>query len=157
MTVEVTITGVSACECPSHARVVLRDEAGARNLQVRIHADAGQAMLAEMAGLASTRSAMVDLLGDVLGRAGTRLDRLTLCCSQGQLCAKLLLFGPDAASEVAVEPCEALLAAYRLRLPVFVEEEASRDGARTAGVPPVYRELMESLDLSGLGCEGERG
>ncbi len=153
MAVEVAIIGVSACECPSHARVVLRDEARGRNLQVRIHADAGQAMLAEMAGLASTRSAMVDLLGDVLSRAGACAERLTLCCSRGRLCAKLSVRATGSAGDddLMVEPCEALLAAYRLRLPVFVEEEPSDD----AGVPEIYRELVESLDLSGLGCEGE--
>jgi bifunctional DNase/RNase len=156
MAIEVAIIGVSACECPSHARVVLRDEAGRRNMQVRIHADAGQAMLAEIAGLASTRSAMVDLLGELLARAEVCADRLTLCCSRGRLCAKLSVRGPGSAEDgdLVVEPCEALLAAYRLRLPVFVEEEAPEEDS---GVPDVYRELVESLDLSGFGCEGERG
>jgi hypothetical protein len=47
---------------------VLRDDAGQRKLQVRIHADAGQA---EMAGMVSPRGALVDLLRDVVQAALT--------------------------------------------------------------------------------------
>lgn len=143
--VEVVIADVRPCECPSHARVVLRDDAGQRKLQVRIHADAGQALLAEMAGMVSPRGALVDLLRDAVQAAGWALSRVTLCCRGGRLCARLMLVGADGWNEVDAEPCEALVAACRMKLPVFVDE-TSDDGE----LPEVFREFVATLDMSGL-------
>ncbi len=149
MSVEVSIIGVTACECPGHARVVLRDEAGGRKLQVRVNVDAGQALLAEMAGVPSTHAGAIDLLRDAVDAAGGCIEQLTIGCRRGQLCARLSVRSADGLAEIDADPCEGLLTACRMHIPVFVEE-AEPGEIIGPDVPEIYREFVESLDLTGI-------
>lgn len=149
MAVEVSIIGVTSCECPGHARVVLRDEAGGRKLQVRVTLDAGQAMLAEMTGMASTHAGAIDLLRNAVEAAGGCIEHLTLGCRRGQLCARLGVRSADGLAEIDADPCEGLLTACRMHIPVFVEE-AGPNEIIGPDVPEIYREFVESLDLTGI-------
>lgn len=149
MSVEVSIIGVTSCECPGHARVVLRDEAGGRKLQVRVSVDAGQALLAEMTGMASTHAGAIDLLRNAVQAAGGCIEQLTLGCRRGQLCARLSVRSADGLAEIDADPCEGLVTACRMHIPVFIEE-ADPDQASGADVLDIYREFVESLDLAGI-------
>lgn len=145
---EVDIVGVTTCECPGHSRVVLRDGARNRKLQVRVSVDAGQALLAELAGIPSSRSLVIDLVRNAVEAAGGQIEQLTLGCRKGELCARLLVRSAEGSREVEAEPCDGLLTACRMGLPVFIETTDAAGG--DASVPEVYRAFVESLDLSGL-------
>ena len=128
---------------------MLRDEAGGRKLHVRVSVDAGQALLAEMAGVASTHAGAIDLLRHAVEAAGGCIEQLTLGCRRGQLCARLSVRSADGLSEIDADPCEGLLTACRMRIPVFIDE-ADADQVDGSDVPEIYREFVESLDLTGI-------
>jgi bifunctional DNase/RNase len=149
--VEFEIAGVRPCSCASHARVVLKESVTGRKLQVRVHADAGQDLLSELAGVASGRGRTADILRDTLAAIACSLEGVTLRCREGKLCAVLGVHGPNGSRNIDAEPCEALVVACRMKLPVFVEEQANDEA-----MPEAFKEFVASLDFSGLG-DAEHG
>jgi bifunctional DNase/RNase len=142
----VEIQSVQACACPGHARVVLRDPAARRSFRVRVHADAGQALLAEMNGISGDRAALITMMSDAMTAAGGRLDGLVIQPVDDDIHAWLHVVDAHGRERcIDAEPCEALILAYRLRLPVWVNISGRHDA-----VPEVYREVVETLDLEGL-------
>jgi len=146
----VEIAGVVACECPAHARVVLFDPQRRRKLYVRVHTQAGQVLLAELAGVPSQSAALVDLLRDALRAAGASFEAVTLRFENNDLCASVRLCGPQGRREIDTEPCEALLAACRMGAELFVDERTIEPPPRDQ-VPEAYRQAVETIDFSGLG------
>ena len=145
----VEIAGVVACECPEHARVVLFDPERRRKLRVRIHAHAGQALLAEIAGIPSDESAIIDLMRDALNASETSLDSVILRIEDDNLCAKVRVRRDRGVCEIEAEPCEALLVAKRLDVEVFVEDGSIAHRASDQ-IPAAYRRVVEHIDFSGL-------
>jgi bifunctional DNase/RNase len=146
----VEIQSVTACACPGHARVVLHDRVRRRSFRVRVHAEAGQALLAEMNGLTGDRAPMIQLAADADEAAGGSIASLVLEPSADDVRAQLCVRDANAGERmIDAEPCEALLVAWRLKLPVWVE--LPQASAAVSAVPEVYRAAIESLDLEGLG------
>jgi bifunctional DNase/RNase len=141
----VTIAGVRACDCPSHALVIMRETDGKRRFRLRVHSDAGQAILAELADIASPRAALIDMMRDALSASGSEIDGVIVSPAEDTLTARLALTSADGDRMVDVEPCEALIAACRLRIPVFVDERAE------TAVPAAFRKALGDLDLGDLG------
>lgn len=138
----VEIAGVRPCDCPSHARVVLFDSERQRRLQVRIHAQAGEALTASFAGLRSHVSTVIEMMRDALDAGGASIEAVTIRCDGGDLHARMRVRGPLSSRDIDVEPCEALLAAYQLQIPLFVDEDVSI--AAHIGVPDVYHRAFEA-------------
>ena len=139
----VEIETVTACTCPGHARVVLRDR-----VRVRVHANAGQSLLAEMNGMTGERASLIQIAADAVEAAGGHIASLVLHPTPDEVRAQLCVRdGGERERMVDAEPCEALLVAWRLKLPIWVDISGER--ARAA-VPDVYRAAIESLDLDGL-------
>jgi bifunctional DNase/RNase len=142
----VEIAGVRSCDCPTHAIVALREVGGKRRFRLRVHSDAGQAVLAESSGLASTRAGAIDMLRDALAAAGGELAGVIVAHNEDTLSAQLIVRDTSGEHLVHAEPCEAIVAACRLRLPVFLDESPA------AAVPDAYRRALSDLDVSGLGA-----
>ena len=149
----VEISAVRPCECPAHARIELRDRERGRKLCVRVHAPAGEAIAAELASIPSARSGALDLARDALAAVGATLESITIWHDYGSLFARACAF--DAAGnprEFDVEPCEALVAACRLKLALFVDEpDPPPAPASSSAVPEVYRAFVDTLDFQGVG------
>jgi bifunctional DNase/RNase len=147
----VEIKGVVACDCPAHARVILRDRANDRTLQVRVEAPAGQALLAELAGITSARSAAIDLFHDALEAAGARVAWVALRFQDNELRARMCVRRCAGGGEAIEAPAdEALLLACRTSVALYVEGVAPRRNEESPAVPDVYRSAVESIDFSGL-------
>ncbi|HEY8489740.1 MAG TPA: bifunctional nuclease domain-containing protein [Dehalococcoidia bacterium] len=152
----VELTRVLPCRCPEHARVLLHDRAGGRYLQVRVHADVGRAILAALHGVEEPHGHGLDVLRAVLAGLDARAESLTLSSDGERLDARLALRAPGGTVTVALEPCGALLAACRLRLPIFVGEFRGPPPAAD-GVPEAYRAFLAELDLSVLDGPSDPG
>ena len=85
------------------------------------------------------------MLRDALNASGSEITCVVVAPANDTLSAHLVLQGGDGRRAVDVEPCAALIAACRLRIPVFIEEPSA------ITVPDAYREALSDLDLSDLG------
>ncbi len=149
----VEISAVKPCECPAHARIELHDREHNRKLRVRVHAPAGEAIAAELAGVPSARSGALDLLHDALAAVDATLESITIWHADGSLFARACaLDAVGQPRQFDVEPCEALVAACRLKLALFVDEPEPRAPAASCdAVPEVYRAFVDTLDFDGVG------
>lgn len=145
----VEVAGVLPCRCRDHARVLLRDRGRRRYLQVRVHAAAGRAILASLNGVADFHGYGLDVATAALAALGARMESLTLASDGERLDARLTLRQGREAVAVDLEPCNALVAACRLRLPIFVEEFREAPAVEPP-LPEPYRAFLAELDLSVL-------
>lgn len=148
----VDIKGIVACDCPAHARVVLEDRSNDRRLHVRVDAHAGQALVAELAGITSASSAAIDLFHDALEAAGGSVAWVALRFEDNELRARMCVCRSGGASQAIEAPADqALLVACRTGVALYVEGVAQRrQGASPPAVPEVYWRAVESIDFSGL-------
>jgi bifunctional DNase/RNase len=137
------------CGCASHVRLLLYDPDGKQYFQVRIDAAVGQAVLAELNGLSSAHAEGVDLLKAAFDALGARPERLVLRIDGQKLSVRLYMRSGRGSCEAAPEPCYALLAACRMKIPIHIQ--ALPDATRPEEIPEVYHDLLETLPLDGLG------
>ena len=148
---EVQINRVLPCDCgcASHVRVVLYEPKCVKYLHVRIDAEAGYAILGELNGLTSSCTEGLDLLKSVFSAVGFQAERLIFCNKGQKWSVSLQVRLWNETREVAVEPCSGLLAACRLKVPVFVRSSEEQEPP-VEDLPAVYQPLMEELDLDRL-------
>ena len=146
---QMNVTIVAGCECKRHAWVHLRDGKGERRARVMIDAAVGRAIVSELRGSPSPHAEAVDMLGTSLAAVGANAERVELRCTDGALSGVLCLRNGDGETCAAVDPCHALLAACRIKLPILMDEADVLSVSRTTP-PTVFHEFLDSLDLSGL-------
>jgi bifunctional DNase/RNase len=146
---QMNVTIVAGCECERHAWVHLRDGTGDRRARVMIDAAVGRAIVSELHGTPSPHAEAVDMLGTSLATLGANAERVELRCTDGALSGVLCLRNADGEACAAIDPCHALLAACRMKLPIEMDEA---DIAFSSGATPpaVFHQFLESLDLSRL-------
>lgn len=139
------ITSVTCCGCEQHAWVSLGDPTGEWFARFTIDLAMGQAILAELRGLRSPEAGAVD--GEWAAPAdGARPLSLTLRCEDDGLTATMSFASRHGPTTAPVDPCQGLLAACRMRLPILMAERDAGLVRRTP-VPPVYHALLDALDL----------
>jgi bifunctional DNase/RNase len=141
----VEIASVAPCECPSHAVMIMQEMGGPRRFRVRVHNEAGQAILAEMAQLPSGRACCIDMMHKALASVGAELSAVIVTARADFIRAALVVSGLGERT-IEVEPCEALVAACRLSLPVYIQ---GKEGAGEE-LPEVFQEALSYIDLSTL-------
>lgn len=148
--VEVTIRQVANCPCEKHhLNLVLQERDGRRRLRIGVESEAGRAIHNEIHGISTLYGDVAEIAMSAITSAGAQAESLVLSKEDGTLRATLHLKTPDGGRTVVnVEPCAALIFATRLKISLRVAGVASGPETR---VPEVYHDLIESLDLDGLG------
>lgn len=144
-----SVSIVAGCQCKDHAWVHLHDPTREFKTRVKIDAAVGRAIVSELSGSPSPHAEAVDLLQAGLTAVGAHAERVELRCSDGVLSGVLCLRGLNGPATTTVDPCHALLAACRMKLPILMHEVDLASVAETP-VPSVYRPFLDTLDLSGL-------
>jgi hypothetical protein len=140
-----SVARVARCTCPRHAWVILHDPTGECVVRVLVGMEIGRAIAAELAEASSPHAEAFDLLRLALVAAGSGASSLTLVRDGSSLRARLNVRGLRGLTAVEVDPCNGLLAACRMKLPILVGTPPLPD----SDIPAVYHPLLESL-----GCDG---
>lgn len=140
-----SVSRVLRCECTHHAWVILHDPTGERVVNVLVGAEIGRAIAAELSELSGAHAEAFDLMRSVLAASGVSMSSLTLSQHGSHIRARLHVRGLRGLTAVEVDPCNGLLAACRMKLPILVGTMPTPD----SDIPAVYHALLESL-----GCDG---
>jgi bifunctional DNase/RNase len=142
-----SVARVMRCECAHHTWVILHDPTGERTVQVLVGADIGRAIAAELSELPGAHAEAFDLMRLVFSATGVSASSLTLRQDGEMIRASLNVRGLRGLAVVDVDPCNGLLAACRMKLPILVSGQPPAGG----GIPDVYHPLLESLGFEGCG------
>lgn len=146
-----SISRVTTNDCDQHALVHLRDGAGERHAHVLIDIAVGRAIIGELQGRPCPHAEAIDLLQASLAALGAHAERVELRCAGDGLNGVLCLRGLRGPAMAIVDPCHALLAACRMKLPVMMAEEDVEIAAAASSVPAIYHTVLAALDLDSLG------
>ena len=142
-----SVARVMRCECAHHTWVILHDPTGERTVQVLVGADIGRAIAAELSELPGAHAEAFDLMRLAMAAGGASASSLTLRQDGASIRASLNVRGFRGLAAVDVDPCNGLLAACRMKLPILVRSQPASSGS----IPDIYHPLLESLGLDGCG------
>lgn len=143
--------GLVPCECTDHAYVRLRRAGGHEPVDVKVEISLAHAILAELSGIPSQCSALVDILAGTLRALEMEIVALTLHgLSSDHPVARLHLGDPERQRVLQVPAGPGLLVASRLRC--LVQQAPDPELFPPAGPEPpeLFREFLASLDLTEL-------
>ncbi|MGD9894301.1 MAG: hypothetical protein AB7R89_13525 [Dehalococcoidia bacterium] len=148
------IRQVDASPSGASALIHLEDDNGDHLATVPVDDATGQAILATLIGRPSAHAAAFDALEAALQVFGGYASCVVIAERHGRLCGTLQINARFRSTTLELPAAQALLAATRLHLPILMHECDIASHTVRADVPPVFRTLLASLDLSGLESEG---
>lgn len=131
------VSAVCRCDCGLHDWVELTDMSGDWTTRFTIDSAVGEAIVVALSQPPCLDPAVEELAQAPSAGREAQANSLTLRARDENLTAGLRFDGRDGSSVATVDPCRALLAACRMRLPILVDE-ADRGFFRQTPVPDAF-------------------
>jgi bifunctional DNase/RNase len=157
MLIEMSIKSLLVDPVTNQPIIILRDEAGGRQLPIWVGLAEANAIALQMENVATPRPMTHDLLRNVIEDLDGRVQQVVVSdLKDNTFFAIIHLDVRGETVKVDARPSDAIALALRTRAPIFVEESVI-DGARDVENPPErmaderLHQWLESLDSDDLG------
>ena len=157
MLIEMTIKSLLVDPVTNQPIIILRDEAGERQLPIWVGLAEANAIALQMENVATPRPMTHDLLRNVIEDLDGRVQQVVVTeLKDSTFFAIIHLDVRGETVKIDARPSDAIALALRTRAPIFVEESVI-DGARDVENPPErldderLHQWLESLDSDDLG------
>ena len=174
--VEMIVQGIKRCHHSGEPVLLLREKKGQRSLPLRLSPEDAHILAAQLRDLPTCQSHAYALLSAVLNHRDWKLAAVVLHLSPDRTLESCLRLGSHQGSaQIESHPVAALALALRQGSPIYLNGEAlesmgftSRSAEQNGGhedvvrphseaagdpdpdIPPLIRDFLSSLDLSGL-------
>jgi hypothetical protein len=142
---EVSVARVSRASYASHLNVVLHDRQADRYLRVQIEADAGRAILCDLADVRTPEARLMDLSQQMLEASGSHIEVLELCHDGANIRAFFTVSTTLGNQMIETDACWAVAVACRLKVPILVP--GPDQGWAQKDVPEVFQSALDGLDF----------